>query len=627
MGRWKKIFLWLIMGIILSFGTSSMIVTRDGNLMRFYDDGYVEDLKERWHGVVAAVGGYDVPEGKCSWETEGEPYYMFCFQLPEEANYLVIDTRQEPDVEGVWEIYYRDKTGVELAKESVSFTNDKIILPIQEIEFEYMVIGVNGTTSFQYVVEEICITEFTDSVEALTMLPWAAVFLTIYGIITVVWLKIKRNRTTSRLQESTSGMFIQLADEILNRLHVRQSSMSYAPKVRIFLLICIAITWKIVHYNYGYTYAVAMNLVLFLALVAWIPIKEETKCVENRHPIMKAWVVLLAVQFLSDVLLKKEFEYSEFISVWMLLCFGLLYRAWKRMPEPHRLLEEFARAVEILFFMNVLYCFLGDARKGYWEGALTGIRTNPNPFAMGVALSMVILAFRLYQAIRQKKKWFCYLEPCIGILLGIWMLKEADSRNGWTIFLILLLVAVMCCFGGIFSRLSHGMGLFLKVVAGMMVVALIIGGIYILQSRMTVSNVPTTIYSLDSLLSGRLTIWKEYLGRVGLLGNTQLLYFNGTSLSPHNGIVTMAYRYGAFAGVAFLMFLLEVTDAVWHMWKKNMKNEYMFLVVGILVAYLFPSMLDTCDEGIMGWMNWFAFYFIIGFVLQEKMGNMENDRE
>lgn len=434
-------------------------------------------------------------------------------------------------------------------------------------------------------------------------------------------IKIVSNCRMKNIQKTQKNMVIfirQQADEILDWFNVGKGNEAYASHIRVFVLIAIIVMWRIVHYKYGYNYAVAMNLVLFLAFIAWIPMEKPVNYEEPLHPIISSWLVLCFLQFISDIFLKKDFEYSEFICVWMVFCFGLLYRAWKRMKNPERLLDDFVRAVEILFLMNVIFCLLGDARKAHWSNMMTGTRTNPNPFAMGVALCFVLFLFRFGQKLSEKKKWYCYLKDGIGIAACIWMLKEAGSRNAW------LIVGVASFFFVIFLLRKYIKGVFfLYKILGIAIILTVIALFIMKGNQILQMNMMEIV---DMLSTGRLTTWKAYLSQINFIGNSNLLKFEDGTLAPHNGIIMLMYRYGFFTGVAGIVFLVQVIRTIGSLWKNEMasitgntKNvAYVFYMVGILIAYLFPSMLDTCDEGIMGWTNWFAFYFMIGCAIQEK---------
>lgn len=435
---------------------------------------------------------------------------------------------------------------------------------------------------------------------------------------TAIGKRLKSEVYMEELYKNGVRFIRQQADEILDWINIGKGLETYASKIRVFLLLCIIVMWRIVHYKYGYTYAVAMNFILFLAFIAWIPMEKPMDNDKPLHPILRSGMVVCLFQFISDILLKKEFGYSEFICVWMFLCFGLLYRAWGRMQNPEKLLEDFVRTIEILFVMNVVYCLVGNARKARWTNAMTGTRLNPNPFAMGVALCLVILLFRLGQNIYKKKKWYCYLQHCVGMMAGIWMLVEAKGRNAWFIFGIAFCFLIFFLFRKYTKKLCVASGIF--------GIVILLAGIILFVMKANTFSGMNTMEIIDVLLTGRVTTWKAYISQIGLIGNTGLLKFEGVSLASHNGIIMLMYRYGFFAGIAGIVFLFYVIRTVLRAWKtevmENSRNSengiYVFLMVGILVAYLFPSMLDTCDEGIMGWINWFAFYFMIGYAVQEK---------
>ena len=57
-----------------------------------------------------------------------------------------------------------------------------------------------------------------------------------------------------------------------------------------------------------------------------------------------------------------------------------------------------------------------------------------------------------------------------------------------------------------------------------------------------------------------------------------------------------------------------------------MGNEYVLLTAMLILAYVLPALDETMNEKPMTLINWFAVYFIIGYVIQEKnAGMIEND--
>lgn len=614
----KKIFLWLVIGIIFSIAVSSVILTSDGGIRQFYDEGTVQHLEEKWISGVAAQGRYDIKKKICSVENGENTILVDWTKMEEGINYLVLDISHWNGTEARWNIHYRNSQNADIAVDTFTVSEREQIISIPQEKFSSILITLATEGNLEYKLEEMYLTENTDLVEKDMLLLLSSISFEVYVLLSIVWIKFfaKKWRKCVRFWEKVILFLRRQADEILEHIHVAESTEKYAVFLRIALFTGIYVVWKIVHLRYGYIYAVPMNIVLFLALAAWIPVGKRDRSNRVCSSIWKLWLMIAMLQFISELLVKSEFEYGEFIEVWMLICFGLLYRAWERMPEPRQLLDEFAIAVELLFFMNAAYCILGDSRKSMVTSMLTGVRTNPNPLAIGVGCSMVIFLFRLCKAINRRRKWYYYIEPGVGLALGVWMLREADGRNGWIIFFSAMFLFVVFYISRVLQRMTVQKRRIWKKIFAVTAMAGVLCFVIVLNVK--IQDGETGVYSLDSFSSGRINIWKEYLGKVGLLGHGELLEIDGVKISAHNGIISMMYRYGILAGTIQLIFIVEVGSVVWRFFRRKAKGEYEFLLAGVFAAYLFASMLDTCDEGMLAWLNWYAFYFIIGYLIQEN---------
>lgn len=616
MSKGRKILYWIITGIILSIAVSSMIQTRDGSLKQFYDDGYVKNLKEEWLTSVFSLGQFEEKQRMHlnSWESTPS---VFWERDKEIVHYLLIDTEYWNGANAEWIIFYQNETGAILYENHYEFQQGELKIPILKLGYSRVFITLRTEENLIYKIDQMKLSEYKELLDKSKWLVGIAVSFLLYLLVSLLIMfaiQKRANKWRVRREKKERKYFIEKqADILLGHINCSGSRTSYASKVRIFFIILFVVNGRIVHYFYERGYAVAVALALLLAMAAWLPLRDAEE--KDRHVVWQVWLLLCGLQFISNIFLRKEFGYGEFIEVWMLLGFGLLYRAWGRMKRPQQFIDDIFRAVEILTAMISLFCIFGDSRRNY-IGRLSGTRGNQNPFALGIAVCFVFMLFRLYQVMRQKKKWYYYLEPCCGLGLCYWMISEAETRNAWAIAVIAFLIFLF--FVG--NYLLRGVSKKVKsMILGIVSVAFLAGVFLLIKNGWVFSNRVFVTTSMNMLLSGRPEIWKVYLEKVNILGCIENLVFGVSGeVSAHNGIIMTMYRYGVLAGIVKIIFLIEVICAIHRIWKRNPKSEYSFLLIGTFIAYFISSMLDTCDEGIIGWIGWTVFYMMVGYIIQEN---------
>ncbi|MDD6306177.1 MAG: hypothetical protein PUA75_04420 [Clostridiales bacterium] len=327
--------------------------------------------------------------------------------------------------------------------------------------------------------------------------------------------------------------------------------------------------------------------------------------------LVKIWLLVFALQFVSDLVTKKNYGFSE---IWMIICFGLLFRAWSRMEKPEELLEDFAYSILILNVINILYFCFGD-KELYFDGRPTGTWSNPNPFSIGMVLCQAVMLFLLYRAAKEKRKWYAYVLPGVEFAFNMWMIYESQCRTAWlALALMLLWFGVYLIAGKVHVSKKR---FIIGVVCGTLFLAA--GGIWvILHSEAALSQRNIDVTSLNGITSGRIWIWKEYISHMNLFGHEKYLVVGDKNWFAHNGIVKNFYKFGLLEGIAHLIMLIEIVIASFQYWMKNKSDSYTVFVMTVLIAYLVPSMMESIDELPMVWVGWFAFYFMIGYLMQEN---------
>lgn len=610
MNQGRKFIYLVITGILISIAISSMVQTRNGSIRQFYDDGFVVNLTENWKNASYSVGHYDVKSHRYSWQDDGDINYCFIGFSGEceNLNYLEIETGNLQGTGAVWNISYI-KDNAQVYKEEHPFLEGRQIIELQNIEFDALTVLLSYTEPVQYSLYSLKLTEYENQLPAYRLI-LGSVF--VFLLLCAIYLALRKRKNVSfSIGNRVLDLWRRQSDCILGVLKHKGSSSSYASIIRIFLFICLVIGWRL--YNeYGirqyYGYIVFFQMVVFIALISWIPIEKEQG--RENSLLIKLYFGLCAMQFLSELFVRKM--YYGFAEIWLFLCFGLLFRAWGKMREPEILLEDFFKAMEILYCFLIVYCLTGDA----WNeaGAMNGTWNNTNPFSVSVTFYLTIMLFRIYQACHGKKSIWRGIAAASGIVIGIYMLYMADCRTAWVTFgAISFLFAVT---GGrcLISKFHVRGKILLFVGTGLILVA----GLLFAWSRL--GNLNVEYLSFNNYLSGRIVIWTAYLKEMNLLGHSNIIYLSASKLwsYAHNGIIYQMYKYGFLTGVVALMLVVETLCAAVRTWRKRTQNLYGVVIVGVILSYLLPASIESASEHPMVWINWFAFYFALSYLTQQR---------
>lgn len=617
MYKCRKVIYWIIAGIFISMAFSAMIVTRDGGIHQFFDNGYTEDLKETWKLNSYNFGQYNVKQDIFSWEEGGSVWSILIEGWEQETCYLRLDASYISGNGAKWEIHYIDVNGNVSAVDTFEFQNGESIIPIRVYEDGKICIYLVCSGNTEYKLKSMKLSEYEEPINSKQLVLIAIVCFAVYGMISYFVLRFMRKR--DGIGDKGVSFLQDQADYIISFLNHPHCKKPYAKWVRTAIFIGIIIGWRLDN-DYGastyYGQAVLLHMILFVALISWIPV--DKKKYDSNKAILKSWLWLCILQIISDIAVRKNYA---FVGVWSLLCFGVLYRAWSRMERPEDLLEDFVCSAEILYLGNILFCVFSNNKELY--GRLTGTWDNPNPFSNVVIFYLVAMFFRLYQVLVGKGKWYHLLEGGGGIAIGVWMLYRAECRTSWVGFAAILLVFIFKVAQYLVKKWNINkkwciIGTVL-ILAGASISCIYLSST-ILKSRSIAS------FSVDSISSGRITIWKRYIEQMNLWGHTWRADITlGSSSYAHNNFLKLMYKYGFIIGVVAIILVIEVLVAAIKFWKRNPYNEYSFLILGNVVAYLIPAFLEAINEYPMVVVNWFAFYLAVGFLKQERNVGLKDD--
>lgn len=396
--------------------------------------------------------------------------------------------------------------------------------------------------------------------------------------------------------------------------------------------------------NIGYNYLL-MFCIIQLFLIAIFMMEKPFNCLRWGSGMVLCWFVLCIMICLSDFVVHKRFQYTGYV---MLLVMGLLFFAWGNMERPAEFVRDIICAVRMTFLPAYLFCML--FRPMISELRYSGICTNPIPFA--IYLNIVILSFCASllekQQKREKRSFYGMFIDIIAILAATYMEWKTQS-----IFSIIVLVAIFSAFfiQGIWVDIHFRNKKFICILLMMVclsypVLAISDWGLHNICAKYGVQLIfkndfyknetekyrlpgTQTVYAsalfdsrvvdklinfrnMDDLTSGRTQFYRLYIQKMNLWGHSDRATLFGNKSYAHNAILIIAYRYGVFAAIPYVMLMaFFLISAGRHLWRNSMSMEAWFLFA-VSWSVGFTMMCDNLEQPFR-WISWPVYYIGMGY--------------
>jgi len=118
----------------------------------------------------------------------------------------------------------------------------------------------------------------------------------------------------------------------------------------------------------------------------------------------------------------------------------------------------------------------------------------------------------------------------------------------------------------------------------------------------------------ETATSKRNIIWKAYLSKLNMIGNTpERFEYNGEILNynAHNAVLEVAYQNGLIAGILFLFInVYMAVKSVMFFIKKRGSCKYALLPLLVTCGYLFTANLSSFSQPFIYNLS-FAYYMIL----------------
>lgn len=423
------------------------------------------------------------------------------------------------------------------------------------------------------------------------------VFVVVYVIFLMIWL-VGRKMLDKHVTEDGSAEREQgtLPGELLSYLyeHIgaffaawrtkRVSDLELGQRLTFSLLFitCIAanvLGWQTDEVLYRY-YLIGSAVLLLIAGGLCVPAENRKKKVIWKSPVAYAWLALWIGTVISDFFAGGQIHFGGYV---MILAAGFFIYRWNQMARPEKVLSEMMEALEIVFGITLLICVL--FRPKLLAVQYNGVFRNPEENAMFALLMVVVLGVALEQQMCMKhfglKMSLCLTE----LALAVYMVLRAENKVGYVI-LVILVVIFVCRFVGErkqwFGYLKKNVGILLLSIflaagfagafhVGIKYVPEKIGLALTYEEEEKRSQESEQVLTELSWYDAKLVedvvreeeiekniIQTNYLRKLNLYGNGKNIKVFREKVPAYSGYLYMAYRYGIFILVPFVMYQIIV---------------------------------------------------------------------
>lgn len=384
------------------------------------------------------------------------------------------------------------------------------------------------------------------------------------------------------------------------------------------------------------------SLLLILAGVTCA--EKEERRPNWKTPVMYVWVLLWLGMVAQIFFVKTSIQYHGYA---MLLAGIFFLYHWVRMQHPEFVLWDMLAALEIIFFISIICCLLFRPKLPAVQ--YNGVFKNPEENAMFAVLMLAVFGIEMVHGVQKElrgtKMFFCIF----GGLLSAYMIVRTETKAGILAAALIMLIFVWSVFQN-WKRWSEWliakrvrifvMSLFcVLLVAGFHIgikkLPYVADMVCVYENEIKQSNKSQQLLNeLEMLIPGSTEgviqtekietalIQKNYVRYLNLWGNAEELKVFGEKRLPYNSYLYMAYRYGIFILVPYILYQIcmlfvgvEYARKAKHCRDcgESVRNSRLWILCITTITIVFCFM-GNC-ENFLGHPLWICFYLGVGFCL------------
>lgn len=643
-------YIVILICMIAGYAAAAMHSSESWNLNKFFDVGKTYELglrKNQADGITYQYNDYSLKIN--------EEYATISFTNSNtsiEWRYLYFYTQNMPADKLDAKIMVYDGQETLVYHSDVKITEGENVIDIYGDEINKITFVFEDKAGIEFNLYKIQLRENIKYVSGMTVLSESVVFFVIFlAIFAVVsfYCKYKKIQLKKILfMEKIQQIYIELFCKAGRKIEkISEKSKTVLRKMFLLtLFINLLVTTKYGDYlqkDY-YKYYIGIQLLL-LILWAMTNMRHKMRIISGNNCMLIAWGIFCMLMCISDFFIEKKFAYT---GIWMLFIFTFVFFSWNNMKNPIQAIEELYIVIRILFIMSCIYCLFFGKYIGF---NYMGMTNNPNTLgefmAMVCAIEYTVLDERLYD--KDKK----FIANILGLIIAFTFIQMSGCRASKLVFEILTIAFIVKIIGNLKEKTYRRNVITTIMIFGFFYLPISTACSWVaanlpgrsMQTEQTsdttqILNTEQMVYAstleqkiayekLDTYSSGRVRIWQNYLSELNLLGHYGDTDIDGAvdkKIGAHNMFITIAYRYGAFSVVPYILLVAGVLKyGFCYMIKmRRTKGSYALMIFFTGISYFGSAFLGNVEQPLR-YMPWVIFYMMIGYTMvqSEKMDKIE----
>lgn len=648
-----RILTWGIIGIITTFSICAMILTDGFSLKQpLYNCGDIYEISNSiYKSDITQEKGYQEKTGKVILDKGEYVYSLSIAGKRNKWNYFCL-TLDECNVDLKCEVFYENwkKNTIKREKKIYNLDEGLNIFKVPKNSFNSIVVRIKGEAGTSFIVKKIELRELKPLSNFKKVFNMSPLFFLGYtlisGILIYCWNKNRIKCYLYSWIEVLQGIYLLITEQFKRIISpLSKPTRSWMRRFG-FLFIFLYNVGVEISQTYYDKFKYHLVVYIFLLLIIAIASIESNISKKNwNNPLVRGWIILGIMMCISDFLIPKDFRFWGYA---LIIAIGFYNFIWNNMKDPTELLQDFVWAVHI--FLGLILCFCLLFRPETENIRYSGISKNPSIFALYLSTIWAVILGTLENKIRLHRHWLSILITilegcavltllwksqsagpilCVGLLAFIWLFKihlylKKEKKQ---IILAKIILIVMLCIIPVYSSITYG----LNHIPQTLDTEVVFEG----ESPIAKKSYGTVAYAADigeklkntrlgekfsntnisGIVSGRNYYWKAYLRNMNLVGHEERPVMWGHRRKPHNSIIGMAYNYGVFTAIPYVIMLIAVIERTFRYSKKNIPLASVPFYV--CFTSILMSLSDNVEQPFV-WLPWIGLYFLMGIVFDDS---------
>lgn len=657
-----NIFILLFAGFLLCYMVTMMYIGGSLNFREFLNAGRVYDFSQKELKTSSRSWQYSEAD-QGHWIQKQRALHKWGIDGTQSAwgyLYLQVEELSVPSAE--MHIYYFNKNGDRVAEQGVWLTQGENAIALEHPDIGIYKIGLRllGMKGEFISIKSMQLREKGNGLFLQRFIKIMAAaytgFLVALGLLLLLKKRIKWKFPWQKWRkgwlETLQFAYQIFWEGICKKIHDKTTGKQRTYLRR--LLFCLLFLWMITADLMGWLkngaveryYLLSFSvIVILIGILMW---EKRLSYVNWNHHLNLAWIWLWIGTLLADWFVISEIKYHGCV---MLLVCGCFIFLWNNRKESENILCEMMQALEIDFVIATIFCMLFRTKK--LTIRYNGFFNSSEYFAMYAVLMLAVFLAEIDKMIRRKESLKKYGAYVTGAAVSFYFLLRASNESGYVAAAGILLIFIVRQILERKEWLNQWHTIFRNGMTAGLIGILCVCGVHFstkylpaflgteieYQHETLISNVSgEEMKKFEALEPGLAKArsyqdqeygikWKNYVRRLGLNGKRGRLMVNRRRTTAYNGYIQMAYQYGIFILLPYIMVQICMVIKGISFLKKGSSDMWLFMVTAIFICFCILGNV----ENDFGHPLWFCYYVGMGYWFidkvdeEERIGETEKD--